>query len=39
MFISAAEDGTGTLDEVEEKIAQATKIPRIHGEVIRHKAF
>ncbi|KAI4315041.1 hypothetical protein L6164_027889 [Bauhinia variegata] len=32
MFISAAEDKTGTLDVIEEKIARATKVPRNHGE-------
>ncbi|CAK9186286.1 unnamed protein product [Ilex paraguariensis] len=32
MFISASEDKTGILDFVEEKIAKATMIPRIHGE-------
>ncbi|XP_062101851.1 probable prolyl 4-hydroxylase 9 [Humulus lupulus] len=32
MFISAFEDKTGTLEVVEEKIARATMIPRIHGE-------
>jgi len=33
VFMSASEDETGTLYAVEEKIARATKIPRIHGEV------
>ncbi|XP_031277952.1 probable prolyl 4-hydroxylase 9 isoform X1 [Pistacia vera] len=32
MFISAAEDETGTLDVVEEKIARATMLPKVHGE-------
>ncbi|KAI4327379.1 hypothetical protein L6164_019848 [Bauhinia variegata] len=32
VFISAAEDKTGTLDVIEEKIARATRIPRNHGE-------
>ncbi|XP_057768881.1 probable prolyl 4-hydroxylase 9 isoform X2 [Salvia miltiorrhiza] len=32
MFISAYEDKTGTLDQIEEKIARATMIPRKHGE-------
>ncbi|KAF4402007.1 hypothetical protein G4B88_017519 [Cannabis sativa] len=32
MFISAFEDQTGTLEVIEEKIARATMIPRIHGE-------
>ncbi|XP_044504060.1 probable prolyl 4-hydroxylase 9 isoform X2 [Mangifera indica] len=32
MFISASEDQTGTLDDIEEKIARATMLPRIHGE-------
>ncbi|GMH14824.1 hypothetical protein Nepgr_016665 [Nepenthes gracilis] len=32
MFISAAEDKTGVLDFIEEKIARATMIPRKHGE-------
>ncbi|XP_059647868.1 probable prolyl 4-hydroxylase 9 [Cornus florida] len=31
-FISASEDGTGSLENVEIKIARATMIPRIHGE-------
>ncbi|KAL8476969.1 hypothetical protein ACS0TY_029317 [Phlomoides rotata] len=32
MFISASEDKTGILDQIEEKIAKATKLPRSHGE-------
>ncbi|KAL5755053.1 hypothetical protein ACOSP7_023273 [Xanthoceras sorbifolium] len=32
MFIYASEDATGTLDIIEEKIARATMLPRIHGE-------
>ncbi|KAJ4714757.1 putative Prolyl 4-hydroxylase alpha subunit [Melia azedarach] len=32
MFISAAEDKSGILDIIEEKIARASKLPRIHGE-------
>ncbi|KAF7809904.1 putative prolyl 4-hydroxylase 9 [Senna tora] len=32
MFISASEDTTGILDVIEEKIARATMIPRVHGE-------
>ncbi|KAJ7944498.1 Prolyl 4-hydroxylase alpha-like protein [Quillaja saponaria] len=32
MFISAAEDKTGILDVIEEKIARATMLPRTHGE-------
>ncbi|KAK7309170.1 hypothetical protein RJT34_05692 [Clitoria ternatea] len=32
VFMSAAEDKTGTLDFIEEKIAKATQIPRTHGE-------
>ncbi|KAL1564220.1 putative prolyl 4-hydroxylase 9 [Salvia divinorum] len=32
MFISAYEDKSGTLDQIEEKIARATIIPRKHGE-------
>ena len=32
-FISASEDDTGTLEFIEKKIAQATMIPRSHGEV------
>ncbi|XP_031493954.1 probable prolyl 4-hydroxylase 9 isoform X2 [Nymphaea colorata] len=31
-FISAAEDKTGTLDLIEQKIAKVTMIPRSHGE-------
>ncbi|EEF34884.1 probable prolyl 4-hydroxylase 9 [Ricinus communis] len=31
-FLSASEDGTGTLDFIEHKIARATMIPRSHGE-------
>nr|CAB3493126.1 unnamed protein product [Digitaria exilis] len=31
-FLSASEDPTGTLAEVEKKIARATMIPRKHGE-------
>lgn len=34
MFISAAEDKSGILDIIEEKIARASKLPRIHGEVL-----
>lgn len=34
MFISAAEDESGTLDLIEEKIAKVTMLPRIHGEVL-----
>lgn len=33
-FLSASEDPTGTLAEVEKKIARATMIPRKHGEVL-----
>ncbi|KAJ0098082.1 hypothetical protein Patl1_28564 [Pistacia atlantica] len=33
MFISAAEDETGTLDVIEEKIARATMLPKVHGEL------
>ncbi|XP_021680827.2 probable prolyl 4-hydroxylase 9 isoform X2 [Hevea brasiliensis] len=32
MFISASEDNTGVLDAIEEKIARATMLPRVHGE-------
>ncbi|KAH9712233.1 putative prolyl 4-hydroxylase 9 [Citrus sinensis] len=32
VFISAAEDESGTLDLIEEKIAKVTMLPRIHGE-------
>ncbi|XP_021908172.1 probable prolyl 4-hydroxylase 9 isoform X1 [Carica papaya] len=32
MFISAYQDKSGILDIVEEKIARATMIPRVHGE-------
>ncbi|XP_051140568.1 probable prolyl 4-hydroxylase 9 [Andrographis paniculata] len=32
MFISAYEDKTRILDQIEEKIARATMIPRTHGE-------
>ncbi|KAL5753104.1 hypothetical protein ACOSQ2_023611 [Xanthoceras sorbifolium] len=32
MFIYASEDATGNLDIIEEKIARATMLPRIHGE-------
>lgn len=32
MFISAREDETRTLDQIEEKIAKITMIPRSHGE-------
>ncbi|CAN6482118.1 unnamed protein product [Victoria cruziana] len=31
-FVSAAEDKTGTLDLIEQKIAKVTMIPRSHGE-------
>lgn len=31
-FMSASEDTTGTLEEVEQKIARATMFPRSHGE-------
>ncbi|KAJ0980268.1 hypothetical protein J5N97_008523 [Dioscorea zingiberensis] len=31
-FISASQDSTGTLVQIEEKIARATMIPRDHGE-------
>ncbi|KAJ0973729.1 hypothetical protein J5N97_015694 [Dioscorea zingiberensis] len=31
-FISASEDLTGTLDQIEQKIAKVTAIPREHGE-------
>lgn len=34
MFIDAFEDETGTLDQIEVKIARVTMIPRFHGEVI-----
>lgn len=37
MFISAYEDKTGTLDQIEEKIARATMIPRKHGEVLHFR--
>jgi hypothetical protein len=37
-FLSANEDLTGTLAEVEKKIARATMIPRNHGEVLLHQA-
>lgn len=33
-FISASEDSTGTLDQIEQKIAKVTAIPREQGEVI-----
>ncbi|KAJ0873444.1 putative procollagen-proline 4-dioxygenase [Helianthus annuus] len=32
MFISASEDKTGILDQIEKKIERATMIPRSHGE-------
>ncbi|KAG8384300.1 hypothetical protein BUALT_Bualt04G0104000 [Buddleja alternifolia] len=32
MFISASEDKTGILDQIEEKIAKATMISKTHGE-------
>ncbi|KAJ0866135.1 putative procollagen-proline 4-dioxygenase [Helianthus annuus] len=32
MFISAFEDKTGILDQIEKKIERATMIPRSHGE-------
>ncbi|XP_051127052.1 probable prolyl 4-hydroxylase 9 [Andrographis paniculata] len=32
MFISASEDKSGILDQIEAKIAKATMIPRSHGE-------
>ncbi|KAJ0683886.1 putative procollagen-proline 4-dioxygenase [Helianthus annuus] len=32
MFISASEDKTGVLDQIEKKIERATMIPRSHGE-------
>jgi len=35
-FLSANEDPTGTLAEVEKKIARATMIPRNHGEVLNN---
>ncbi|KAM1345457.1 hypothetical protein ACFX13_035643 [Malus domestica] len=31
-FISASEDDSGVLDIIEEKIARATMLPRVHGE-------
>ncbi|KAH9712231.1 putative prolyl 4-hydroxylase 9 [Citrus sinensis] len=40
VFISAAEDESGTLDLIEEKIAKVTMLPRIHGEafnILRYK--
>ncbi|KAF5793020.1 putative procollagen-proline 4-dioxygenase [Helianthus annuus] len=36
MFISASEDKTGILDQIEKKIERATVIPRSHGEVFFH---
>jgi len=33
-FLSANEDPTRTLAEIEKKIARATMIPRNHGEVL-----
>lgn len=33
-FLSASDDKSGTLDEIEEKIARATMLPRSHGEVL-----
>uniref|UniRef100_A0A251U1A6 Uncharacterized protein n=1 Tax=Helianthus annuus TaxID=4232 RepID=A0A251U1A6_HELAN len=35
MFISASEDKTGILDQIEKKIERATVIPRSHGEDVR----
>ncbi|KAL0377865.1 UNVERIFIED_CONTAM: putative prolyl 4-hydroxylase 9 [Sesamum radiatum] len=32
MFISASEDKTGILDQIESKIAKATMLPKTHGE-------
>ncbi|XP_051140566.1 probable prolyl 4-hydroxylase 9 isoform X2 [Andrographis paniculata] len=32
MFISSSEDKTGILNQIEEKIARATMIPKTHGE-------
>ncbi|KDO78995.1 hypothetical protein CISIN_1g022995mg [Citrus sinensis] len=40
VFISAAEDESGTLDLIEEKIAKVTMLPRINGEafnILRYK--
>jgi prolyl 4-hydroxylase len=34
VFLSASEDSSGTLDVIEKKIAKATMLPRIHGEVL-----
>lgn len=39
MFVSASEDKTGTLADIEEKIARATMIPRSHGEVTSLLSF
>jgi hypothetical protein len=36
-FLSADEDPTGALAEVEKKIAKATTIPRSNGEVLLRK--
>ncbi|XP_022132603.1 probable prolyl 4-hydroxylase 9 isoform X2 [Momordica charantia] len=32
VFLSASEDKSGTLDDIEKKIARATMLPRTHGE-------
>lgn len=34
VFFSASEDESGTLGAIEEKIARATMLPRMHGEVL-----
>lgn len=34
MFMSASEDNTGILDQIDTKIAKATMIPKTHGEVV-----
>jgi len=35
-FLSANEDPTRTLAEIEKKIARATMLPRNHGEVLHN---
>jgi hypothetical protein len=35
-FLSANEDPTETLAEIEKKIARATMLPRNHGEVLHN---
>lgn len=35
-FLSASDDSSGVLHQIEEKIARATMIPKEHGEVLHY---